>query len=95
MAAKTGATLTDDERSRLVADLLVFLGGHLEELERLLGTTGLSPSELREGLGDPSFEDGLLGYLSQSEPLLLALCAETGRDPALVSAQLARRLEMG
>ena len=88
--AKHLAPLTEDERSRLVGDLLVFLAGRQEDLERLLTATGLSASNLPQGLGDSGFEHGLLDYLAQNEPLMLAFCAESGNDPVRLSASLAR-----
>lgn len=79
---KAPLPLTDDERSRAAASLVVFLGGRPEEMQRLMGTTGLTAEDFRAGLGDAGFETGLIDYLVHNEPLLLAFCEEAGFDPA-------------
>lgn len=72
-------------RDDLVARLLVFLGGRPEDIEKFFATSGVDPSDLRSGLADPGFQDGLLDYVLANEPLLLAFCEEAGEDPAHVA----------
>jgi hypothetical protein len=59
---------------------------------RLLDTTGLTPEDLRAGLGDPAMLAALLRFLEAHEPDLLACAEALGVSPAeLVDAR--RRLE--
>jgi len=74
---------------------LAALGWTLSEApraERLLALTGLTPDELRAGIGEPATLAAVLAFLEAHEPDLVA-CAETiGAAPAeLVEAR--RRLE--
>jgi hypothetical protein len=59
---------------------------------RLLDTTGLTPEDLRAGLGDPAMLAALLRFLEAHEPDLVACAEELRVSPAqLVDAR--RRLE--
>jgi hypothetical protein len=60
--------------------------------ERLLALTGLTPEELRLGLGEPATLAAVLAFLEAHEPDLLACADAIGVAPAeLVEAR--RRLE--
>ena len=60
--------------------------------ERLLALTGLTPSDLRERLGEPALLAAVLGFLEAHEPDLLACSEALGIRPSeLVEAR--RRLE--
>lgn len=60
--------------------------------ERLLALTGLTPDDLRAGLGDPALLAAVLRFLEAHEPDLVACAEEIGATPAeLVEAR--RRLE--
>jgi hypothetical protein len=60
--------------------------------ERLLSLTGLTPEDLRTGLGEPATLAAILTFLEAHEPDLVACAEAIGTTPAaLVEAR--RRLE--
>ncbi len=61
--------------AELAALCLDHLAQNPDQLAEFMGITGLSPDGLRSGIGTASFQRGLLDYLVQNEPLLLAVCA--------------------
>ena len=62
--------------------------------QRLLGTTGLTPDQLRGGLGDPALLAAAIRFLEAFEPDLVACASDLGAAPAdLVEAR--RQLEIG
>ena len=54
--------------------------------ERLLSLTGLTPEELRGGLGDPAILSAVLDFLCSYEPDLVAAAAELGVEPQALAA---------
>ncbi len=62
--------------------------GHLvqdpEQLVDFMGITGLSPDGLRSALGTASFARGIIDYVVQNEPLLLAICDANALKPDTV-----------
>ncbi len=75
------------DRENLVLQLLMFLGGRPEDLERFFALSGVVPADLRTRVNDPGFQDGLFDYVLANEPLLLAFCEESGLEPASVARQ--------
>ena len=60
--------------------------------QRLLATTGLTPEELRAGLGDPALLAAGIRFLEAWEPDLVACASDLGAAPSdLVEAR--RQLE--
>ena len=60
--------------------------------QRLLGMTGLTPDELRGGLGDPALLAAGIRFLEAWEPDLVACASDLGASPSdLVEAR--RKLE--
>lgn len=57
---------------------LGFLAEDPAELERFMSLAGYSPQALRNALGSDGLSTGLLDYFVRHEPLLLAMCANTG-----------------
>ena len=56
--------------------------------ERLLALTGLTPEDLRAGLGEPSTQAAILRFLEAHEPDLVACADALGVSPAeLVAAR--------
>jgi hypothetical protein len=63
-----------------------------QRAERLLSLTGLTPEDLRTGLGDPALLAAILRFLEAHEPDLIACAEAINATPAeLVEAR--RRLE--
>ncbi|MEO6013648.1 MAG: DUF3572 domain-containing protein [Devosia sp.] len=68
-----------------LADLcLNHLAENPEQLAEFMGTTGISPDGLRRGVGSQTFARGLVDYVVQNEPLLLAICAANSLKPETV-----------
>ena len=42
---------------------------------------GLDPDMLRRSVGSPGLQLGLIDYFASNEPILLALCANSGLSP--------------
>jgi len=85
----------DTNRADPEALALAALGWTLNEearAQRLLALTGLTPSDLRERIGEPGLLAAVLGFLEAHEPDLIACAEALGTTPAaLVEAR--RRLE--
>ena len=56
-----------------------------ERAERFLALTGLTPDELRAGLGERSVMAAVLEFLAQYEPDMLAAAAALGVEPQLLA----------
>jgi len=67
---------------RTLADLcLGQLAEDPEQLAQFMGITGYSPDSLRRAVGSEQFAHGLIDYVAQNEPLMLALCANNSIGP--------------
>ena len=62
-------------------DILGWLAGEPDLLGRFMALTGTEPSSLRHAMGDPGFLAGLVDFLMQHEPTLMAFCESTGTKP--------------
>lgn len=60
--------------------------GNGERAERFLALTGLTPDELRAGLGDPAVQGAVLEFLCGHEADLIAAAEALGMDPAALAA---------
>lgn len=56
-----------------------------ERAERFLALTGLTPDELRAGLGERSVMAAVLEFLAQYEPDMLAAAAALGVEPQVLA----------
>lgn len=61
--------------------ILGWLAGEPELLSRFLSLTGVLPSDVRNAMTDPGFRAGLVDFLMEHEPTLLAFSAATGIQP--------------
>jgi hypothetical protein len=62
-------------------NMIAFLMSDEERADGFFGTTGLSPDDLRAGVGQPSFLGGVMDYLLEREELLIAFCTDNNIDP--------------
>ena len=70
------------ERAETMAlNMIAFLMNDEERADGFFGTTGLSPDDLRAGVGDPAFLGGVMDYLLGREDLLVAFCEDGNIDP--------------
>src|SRR5690348_3505309 len=82
--------LDRDAAVAIAAQAVAFLAADDDRLGRFLALTGLSPTELKAGLGQPAFLGAVLDYLLSDEPLLLAFAETVDIAPEMPAA--ARRL---
>ncbi|ASY55999.1 MULTISPECIES: DUF3572 domain-containing protein [Sinorhizobium] len=61
--------------------ILGWLANEPELLSRFLALTGTDPVSLRKAVGDPAFMGGVVAFLMDHEPTLIAFCAATGTAP--------------
>ena len=66
------------------AAVLGWLAGEPELLSRFLALTGVAPGEVRNAVNDRGFLIGLLDFLMQHEPTLMAFSAASGVAPEAV-----------
>jgi hypothetical protein len=52
-----------------------------EELLRFMNVAGYNGAALRRALGTPALTRGMIEYVAQNEPLMLAVCGEGGIKP--------------
>lgn len=71
----------DDLKSKMAESALAHLVSDPEELVRFMQLSGYSPDLLRESLDSSEFKSAVIGYFAQNEPLLLAMCANSGLTP--------------
>jgi hypothetical protein len=65
-----------------VADAcLGYLAENPDELLAFMQQAGLDPQSLRAAVGSKRLQTGLVDYFAANEPILLALCANTGMSP--------------
>lgn len=65
----------------LGAMCLHYLAENPEQLAAFMGEAGLSPDALRRAAGSRELAIGLIDYVAQNEPLLLALAANNRLHP--------------
>ena len=49
--------------------------------ESCLGYLAVNPDALRRSVGSSALQRGLIDYFASNEPILLALCANSGTSP--------------
>ena len=74
-----------EDAMAIALNALVWIVSDEARADRLLALTGLSPDDLRAGLGQPAMMANLLGYLTQYEPDLIAFAEAEGIDPATIA----------
>jgi hypothetical protein len=77
-------TQTDQARAiHLALEVLTFIAGRDSDLEQLMVETGIGGTELLARAGDPELLAGLMDFLLNNEPLLIAFASEANIDPLL------------
>jgi len=61
--------------------ILTWLAGEPEFMSRFLALTGTDVASLRSAAGDPGFMGGLVAFLMDHEPTLMAFCTATETPP--------------
>ena len=60
---------------------LGYLAENPEELLAFMQFAGFDPDALRRSVGSSALQRGLIDYFASNEPILLALCANSGMSP--------------
>lgn len=71
----------DTSVTSLADTCLGYLAEHPEELLAFMHFAGMDPDALRRSVGSPALQRGLVDYFASNEPILLALCANSGLSP--------------
>jgi hypothetical protein len=66
--------------------VLGWLAGEPDMFSRFMALTGIEPRQLREAVNDRAFLSGMLDFLMNHEPSLMAFCEASGRSPETVIA---------
>jgi hypothetical protein len=66
--------------------VLGWLANEPDMLSRFLALSGVHPGQLRQAVNDPAFLAGMLEFLMQHEPTLMAFCTATDTRPEAVVA---------
>ncbi|MGG7518056.1 DUF3572 domain-containing protein [Allorhizobium undicola] len=87
--------LSGEEAEKLAIAVLAWLAGEPDMMGRFLALTGVEPQQLRSAMTQPAFLGGLLDFLMQHEPSLLAFCAASDTKPESVMAAWAHYVKPG
>jgi hypothetical protein len=68
------------------AVVLGWLAGEPDMLQRFLALSGVAPTQIRSAVSDPAFMAGVIDFVMEHEPTLLAFCEATGTAPEAVVA---------
>ena len=74
-----------DPQATAVA-VLGWLANEPDMFGRFLALTGIEPSQVRGAVNDRGFLAGMLDFLMQHEPTLMAFCEASGTSPEVVAA---------
>ncbi len=78
----------NDAASQMALQALVWALSDDIRASRLLALTGLTPQDLRVGIGDRGLQAAILSFLESHEPDLIACASDIGVTPsALVAAR--------
>jgi hypothetical protein len=66
--------------------VLGWLANEPDMFGRFLALTGIEPSQVRGAVNDRGFLAGMLDFLMQHEPTLMAFCEASGTSPEVVAA---------
>ena len=84
MKSQKDTPATADAEATAVA-ILGWLAGEPELLSRFLSLTGVAPTQVRNAVDDPGFLAGVVDFVMDHEPTLLAFSAATGVGPDAVA----------
>jgi hypothetical protein len=66
--------------------VLGWLANEPDMFGRFLALTGIEPAQVRGAVNDRGFLAGMLDFLMQHEPTLMAFCQVSGTSPEVVAA---------
>lgn len=77
---------SDADPQEIAIAVLGWLANEPDMFGRFLALTGMEPTQLRHAVNEPSFLGGLLDFLMNHEPSLMAFCAASDTPPEAVMA---------
>jgi len=81
----------DNDAAELLAiEALAFIAADSAMLRRFSAISGIAPEAMRQAAAVPGFLAGVLSFLLNHEPDLLAFCAQAHKQPASLAQALAR-----
>jgi hypothetical protein len=83
MKSQKDTTVAANAEATAIA-ILGWLADEPELLSRFLALTGVAPGEVRNAINDPGFLAGIVDFVMDHEPTLLAFSAATGIRPEAV-----------
>jgi hypothetical protein len=72
---------TQPSAAELGDHCLTYLVQNPEQLAEFMSIAGLSPDSLRRAVASGTITAGLIDYVAQNEPLLLAVCEQAAISP--------------
>lgn len=75
---------SDADPQEIAIAVLGWLANEPDMFGRFLALTGMEPSQLRNAVNEPSFLGGMLDFLMNHEPSLMAFCEASGTAPEAV-----------
>lgn len=81
---------TPDDAEALAVKALGWIAADPTLLQRFLAITGLDAGTVRHAATQPGFHAGVLRFLTDHEPTLLAFASDSGISPAAVGRALDR-----
>lgn len=82
-------TANQEEAEGLAIEALGFIAQDNELMGRFLALTGLAGDDIRQAVSTPGFMAGVLEFLLNHEPTLLAFCSAAGKNPQRVAQAFA------
>lgn len=69
-------SVRSEELAEVAVEVLIWLSDHPDILARFLDVSGVQPQEIRASMARPAFQRGLIEFVMNHEPDLIAFSAE-------------------
>jgi hypothetical protein len=76
--------MTVDSAETVAIEVLGYIAGDPDRLNRFLALTGLNPDSLRNAAGEPNFLLGILDYIAAYDPLLQEFATQREIAPEII-----------
>ena len=76
--------MDNEQTMALCADILSWVSADDEMMSRFWALSGLTPETLRNAAAQPGFAAGVLDFLANHEPTLLAYCEDRQISPQTI-----------
>lgn len=82
---QSGLKIAKVDPAELAVAILQWLAEEPDMLSRFLALSGLGPHDLRSAMADTGFHAGLLDFIMQHEPTLVAFAEKSGYSPEQIA----------